>query len=144
MKKVKFAHLRLLLMAAVMTFLASCQDKSPVAEYASIFNSLADKVEKTTSEAEYAAVMNDSKLEDGERLKELMENNADYELTPEDKTQIKEAITRLYTASMKKSLEFQGQSTEGCEAIAESVLEAAAYPVVDRARTLNDVDIMGK
>lgn len=144
MKKVKFAHLRLLLMAAVVTFLASCQDKSPVAEYASIFNSLAEKVEKTTSQTECFAVMNDSESEDGERLTELIKNNADYELTPEDKAQIKKAILRLYTASMKKSLEFQGQSTEGCEAMAESVLEAAAYPVVDRARTLNDVNIMGK
>lgn len=143
MKKEKFARLRLLLMAAVVAFLASCQDKSPVAEYASIFNSLADKVEKTTSQAEYTAVMNDSESEDGERLTELIKNNADYELTPEDKDQIKKAISRLYTASMKKSLEFQGQSTEGCEAMAESVLEAAAYPVIDRARTLNDVNIKG-
>ncbi len=135
MKKLSFA-LALLLGLLV----AACSSgESPALEIADGFNSISDKIEKATTDIQSLEIIESANDEVGSRIETVLKENADYELTDDDRAALKTAMKHFLETSMKKSMEIAGSKPEGVEETVESMMELKVNPQIDAAKTLGDL-----
>lgn len=119
----------------------SCgKSSSPVSQFTDIFAEVTENVQDAKTEQEVRQVMEQKRPEWQEKLNKVMESNADYKLTPEDKEQIKEAMKGFMVASYNKSVQLSGSPAEGIDSLIIPMVEAMLYPIIDRASTLGDLN----
>ena len=138
----KSSVIRLTLLAlsfATALAFASCNRHSPALVIAGALNDIAASIDKAPDiQQAHEAIEHESRpLTD--RINSIIEQNPDYELTPDDKAAIKASLRSIMEVSMKKSLETSGEKPEGIDATINSLMELNVYPAVDNARQLSDL-----
>lgn len=125
---------------AIAAALSSCSSgESPALKIAEEFNSLSAQIEKAAPDTKSLESIEEVNSKVGEEMETLMKENADYELTDDDRSALKKAMKNFLETSLKKSMEVAGQKTEGIEETVNTMMEMKVNPQIDAAKTLGDL-----
>ena len=133
------------LFTLLLIFVASCcmvscgkGGNSPVDEYVAILDNATEKAEKISSMED---LLNVQEIISPEAAMNIVNNNADYVLTKEDKEKLKKSYDRLLKVAYEKTAEYGGLP-EGMKKQTKGQIQLfidAANEGIDRARTMGEL-----
>lgn len=138
MKVIKQTALLLIVFMAVA--LSGCGDSTPAAQVAKIIDEAAAQIDKTESAEDAVAEIRRQQSEVLPQINEIIEQNADEELSDSDKSRLRDAMKRFVEVNIKKSASLSQEKPESLDATANMLLEQTVYPVIDRATRLGDLN----
>ncbi len=121
-----------LAMVAILMGLGACSKATPAEQFAEALNKLSSQVASVKTPEEYAKIQEGIQAAD-----KIITENADYQLTDNDRTVLKEAMKNFFTATLNKVGELQNQEIP--EAQVDFMVNMVTAPV-NNAKTLGELN----
>lgn len=132
-------HLLPLIVLAIGLLAAACSSESPVEKMADFYTSAASDISSAQSETDVVQLIGKQEAKGAEIIDRLLDDQADYVLTDNDKALFKKAFAEYYRACLVKSVQLSGADTAGIDETVAYTMESMIYPKVDQATKLGDL-----